>query len=465
MPGAGHLPPCLPQRQRGVALLVMLVVLIIGLAAILVGSLSKQTVHIQQDQKTAAALAQAKAALIGYAITYAETHTSSPQVDGYLPCPDLSGTAGSTGEGSSNTCGSRDVSSLGRLPWKTLDLEPLRDGYGECLWYAVSGTYKNNPKTGLMNWDTGGLLQVSDANGNTVADVVAVIFAPGPALAGQDRTPSGTAPLCGGNYTAGNYLDNDGTHNNALVSATANAGSSFYSGSSSLLNDRLIYITRQDIWSAMLKRRDFLNTLSGMTQQVASCIAWYGRNNSNHENLSLPWPAPLSLADYTVDTNYDDAAGWYAGRIPYNVYNSKLTSNNQMYGYYLLPPAPVFNSCPGWNAGYYAWWTNWKDHLFYALSREYQPAPYWYETNSCGTCVLANGHGPYAAVVMFAGQALPGQNRADKSVLSAYLEGRNASNYPNSGGNANYQVGAVSNTFNDVLYCIDQNLNVAACPQ
>jgi type II secretory pathway pseudopilin PulG len=458
-----RIPSQLPafHRQQGAVLMIMLVILVIGIATVLVSSFNSSAVKIERDKTTSLALAQAKEALIGYAITYAETHTSSPQVDGYLPCPD---TDASNGEGSSIlTCSSQDVSSIGRLPWKTLDLEPLRDGYGECLWYVVSGTYKNNPKTGLMNWDNKGLLSVTDANGNTVSDVVAVVFAAGPVLSGQDRAASGNAPLCGGNYTASNYLDSDGTHDNSAVSATAATVSNYYSGNSGQINDRLIYITRQDIWNAMLKRSDFMTTLTNMTQQVANCIAWYGKNNSNNGNLSLPWPAPLALADYTVNSNYDDQFSLYQGRVPAYVNTSKSTTSNLVVGSSnLLLSSSV---CPtGW-AAIDPWWNNWKDHLFYAIGKDYAPIPSSQDTNNpCNTCIQANGHGPYAAVVMFAGQALTGQDRTDKSLLSAYLEGRNYSNYPNSFGNANYQSGVPSGTFNDVLYCIDQNLNVAACP-
>jgi len=444
-----------PGKQHGAALLVMLVILVVGIAAILVNSLTASSVKTARQATTAAALAQAKDALIGYAITYADTHTSSPQVDGYLPCPDLSGTSGATGEGSADTCGSKDVSSIGRLPWKTLDLEPLRDGDGECLWYVVSGTYKNNPNTDMMNWDTQGLLQVSDANANTVSDVVAVIFAPGSTLSGQDRSASGTAPICGGNYTASNYLDSDGTHNNSAVSGTASAASSYYSGTSSQMNDRLIYITRQDIWNAMLKRSDFMTTLTNMTQQVASCIAWYGSNNYNNDNYSLPWPAPLSLSDYTSDNSYSDSSGLYVGRIPYYVHTSNNTTKNNMYGDYLLPSTIQSGTCLGWSTTYYAWWTNWKDHLFYAISKEYRPIPYYYDTNNCGACVQVSGL-KYAAVVMFAGQTLTGQSRSDKSQLIAYLEGLNYSSYPNSGGNNSYQGGVTTSTFNDILFCIKE---------
>jgi type II secretory pathway pseudopilin PulG len=139
-------------KQDGAVLMIMLVIMIVGIAAILVNSLSSATLKNARQKNTAAALAQAKDALIGFAITYRDTHTLSPQVFGYLPCPD---NAGGLTEGSAElSCGLQDVSVIGRLPWATLDLSILRDGDGECLWYAVSGTYKDNPETGLMNWDT-----------------------------------------------------------------------------------------------------------------------------------------------------------------------------------------------------------------------------------------------------------------------------------------------------------------------
>src|SRR3990167_9391829 len=142
-----RLPQYFPAgtKQRGAALLIMLVVMIIGAITIFVSSLNSSALKIERDKATAAALAQAKDALIGYAITYGDTHIS--QVHGYLPCPDPNGIAGANAEGSSETCGTKNVSTIGRLPWKTLGLSPLHDGNGECLWYAVAGTYKNNPMT------------------------------------------------------------------------------------------------------------------------------------------------------------------------------------------------------------------------------------------------------------------------------------------------------------------------------
>src|SRR3989338_1648420 len=463
------IPNPVRSKQRGAALMVMLVIMVMGIAAALVGSLSTTALKSARQEATSNALAQAKEALIGYAITYGDTH--SGQVHGYLPCPDPNGTAGANEEGSSETCGNKDVSQIGRLPWKTLGLSSLRDGDGECLWYAVAGSYKNNPMTDMMNWDTPGLFEVLDASGATIAqNVVAVIFAPGPVLGSQNRTPGGTAPICGGNYTASNYLDSDGTLNNGTVSASANATTQFRLTSSSQVNDRLIYITRQDIWNAMLKRTDFMTTLATMTQKATECLADYGRRNSSGPgDKRLPWSGRLypDSSGYLTDVNYDDEDGRMAGRLPYRVNTSDSNTSNQISSpYYQLASG---GSCLGGSAWatYYPWWTNWKDHLFYALAYRFRPNS---GSTSCGTCLKVNGSGNYAAVVMFAGKPLAGQTRttvSNRLDFSNYLEGRNYTytngSNPNPSGDSNYQSGAETGSFNDVLYCINPNLTVTPC--
>lgn len=464
-------------RQRGAALLIMLVIMVVGIAAILVDSLTAASVNTARHAKTAAALAQAKDALIGYAITYADTH--SGQMPGYLPCPDPNGNAGVNGEGSSETCGGKDVSAIGRLPWKTLGLSPLRDGDGECLWYAVSGTYKNNPMTDMMNWDTNGQFLAYASDGTLLTtdagnQVVAVVFAPGTVLSGQNqnRSPDGNAPVCGGNYTVTNYLDNDTMHG---INNTDIATGKFIQGTSSgSINDQMIFITRQDIWDAMLKRNDFMTNLTTMTQKAAECLADYGKRNYYYYygDERLPWAGRLynPPTDYKTDGNYDDADGRLAGRLPYRVNTSDYYTSNQISSpWYQLqlsstaPYAPI--NCPNvpeWTT-YYPWWTNWKDHLYYAVAWSFRPSTSY--STSCGTCLKVNGSGHYAAVVIFAGQALAGQSRttdADRLDPANYLEGNNLTNINNyTSGNGNYQSGTANN--NDVLYCIKSDLSVTPC--
>lgn len=445
--------------------MVMLVIMVMGISAVLISSLSTARLKNTRQETTSNALAQIKEALIGYAITYGDTHTG--QVHGYLPCPDIDA---SNGEGSSNlSCGSKNVSSIGRLPWKTLGLSALRDSDGECLWYAVSGTYQSNQKTDLMNWDTRGLFEALDTSSAPVAqDIVAVVFAPGPVLGNQNRAPDGTAPICGGNYTASNYLDSDGTLNNGAVSASANTTTQFRLTSSAQINDRLIYITRQDLWNAMLKRTDFMTTLATMTRKTAECIADYGRRNSGGSgDKRLPWSGRLlnPTTDYWTDSNYDDEDGRMAGRLPYRVNTSNNDTDNWISDpwYQLTSNGSNCPNVSAW-AAYYPWWSNWKDHLFYALAYNFRPNS---GSTACGTCLSVNGSGAYAAAVMFAGRPLAGQVRTttgDHLDFSNYLEGRNFTNGSNSSGNSNYQSGAETGSFNDILYCIDpSSLSVSPC--
>jgi len=117
-----------------------------------------------------------------------------------------------------------------------------------------------------------------------------------------------------------------------------------------------------------------------------------------------------------------------------------------------------------------ALWRNWKDHLLYVVAGSFQPdaAPH----SSCGSCLSVNGAGSHAALVIFAGQRLaalgqvrdqPPMDADTRAVAGNYLEGRNAANFPDATGDSDYQSGAPAADFNDVLYCIDVNLGVAAC--
>ncbi len=513
------------EYQRGAALMVMLVIMVLGTVAFLVKALNSASLLNARDQTSNETLAQAKAALISYAATYGDIY-SDPVADryyvhGYLPCPDQGQNSTQDGEANSS-CGAMNVSQIGKLPWKTIGLPVLKDGNDECLWYAVSGTYKNNPQTLMMNEDTIGLFEVFSADGvNHLAGssidnrAVAVIFAPGVAQSGQSRASVAGAPTCGGNYTASNYMDNDTLHNinNTTVSATANTVSQFISGpikapgdtsllKDTLVNDRMIVITRSDIFNAIYRRKDFVSTdpninpLLKMTKKAAECMADYGRrNNAGLNDKRLPWAAraptnPLSATDLDCNSTggYRDGSSTNQimfGRLPNRVSGSRSSTtgtNNQITSqtyascsasYYQFKSYPTISSsnlnCPSvpdWNT-YYPWWSNWKDHVFYTLSNSYRPAAG--SNPSCGTCLHVNGAGNYPAIVMFAGSKLASQSRttdADRLNFSNYLEGNNLkSNVPViTSGDGNYQSGAATSSFNDVLYCINSDLSVTPCP-
>ena len=266
------------QRQRGGALLVMLVILVIGITTAFVTNLSSTAISNKRNQTTADALAQAKEALIGYAVTYGDDPDHVGETDGYLPCPDMDGTAGTNPEGSSETCGNAGENTLGRLPWKTLKLLPLFDGSQECLWYVVSGNYKNNPKSGLptMNWDTLAQLKVYSAEGVEIApgEIVALVIAPGVSVSGNSNRTGSAAPICGGNYTAAAYLENDtdplhGHDNTNAATAEFILPHDHRDANGNVtltVNDQFAIITRQDIWQAVEQR---------VAREAARCLADY----------------------------------------------------------------------------------------------------------------------------------------------------------------------------------------------
>jgi hypothetical protein len=476
------------MQQQGATLMIMLVIMVLGTATYLVNSFNSTAVQTARDKLTADALAQAKNALIAYAVTYADNNLGS--VHGYLPCSD----DGTRPEGeATGTCGNKDESLIGKLPWKTLGLEPLKDSSGTCLWYAVSGTYKNSPKTTMMNDDNQGLFRVMAPDGVTLQAgssvenrAVAVIFAPGSAIS-QSR-PFTAGSLCGGtgSYTASGYLDNDTVHgiNNSVVSATANAVSTFVAGpvrpsGDLIVNDRLAFITKDDIFDAINRRADFVNAATNplrlMTKAAAECIADYGRyNTAGASDKRLPWSARSSAAD-DIDCNYRDGTSTTRimyGRLPNRVSGSQSSTNNLLATSSCSGTSSRYqlkiSNCPlGW-ATYSPWWSNWKDHVFYSVGYNYRPLAGTSSSCSAGSCLTVNGTGLYAAIVAFSGKKLASQTRSTSSAqldFANYLEGNNfKSSIPiTTSGNGDYQSGAATASFNDVLYCIMPDLSVEPC--
>lgn len=277
-----------------------------------------------KNQRTAAALAQAKEALIGAAV-------SNLSLPGGLPCPDA------TNAGTPTTSGSNCQSYLGRIPWRTLGLADIRDGENECLWYGLGAAslYRSSlpasSRTGTtaLNSATPGGLQVADANGNTVSTrVVAVIFAPGAAMSGQSRSLSGSS-VCGGNLNASDYLDTGpapGSVNNANGPAT---GRYVAAPTSTTFNDTLATITEEELAQAVIRR--VATDLKGYA--TAGLAAYYAANGN-----TLPCAASSSSNGVPGSSS--------TGRFPYAVltYDSATTTwltNNAWYsqisGYSVAP--------------------------------------------------------------------------------------------------------------------------------
>lgn len=393
---ARHSPTA--ASQRGVALLLVTVLaLCIGLLFLAAPS-GSTTASLSREQATTAALAQAKEALLGYAAKYRDDHPKD--VFGYLPLPDLGTSRNNNivpGEGlaAANPSGNHaDRIWIGRLPWRSLGIPPLRDGHGECLWYVI-GRWQNSQKTPSLNWDTLGQFDVVTSDGTPAGTrsilaatqyhgrPAAVIFASGPILGTQNRSASAADSVgeCGGNYDARNYLDPE-----AAIAAINNIRN-YFSGSTNNAsgdapspeapkqilmpratdasgtvpaNDRLAWITPDELFVRVKRRADFIQQLNALLAEVAACLVGNGL------------PDPVS------------------GKVPSSVLNA-------------LENGACANSVKGYPA-------NWNEML-------------WYAKPGAGAITL-NGTS-CQAILAFAGERTPGQSRASpaqKGDAANYLE-------------------------------------------
>ena len=395
------------SRQRGAALLALALLLI----SILLGAFfsAMNSGLSNREQSASDALTEARDALAGFAATYRDSHAG--QVFGYLPCPDTDN------DGIADPpCGTTDVSAIGRLPWKTLGIPPLRDSAAECLWYAVSGRAKDDPKTGALNWDTLGQFVIQDASGNDVfgstahARPLAIIFSPRPPLNGQNR-PTTTSAACGGTNVVTDYLElldsNWATANftGDLFIRVANADSQ-RTGTS---NDRALWVENRDVFDRVKRRSDFKEDIDTLMNDLATYL----------NNLA---PASLPTASGGNKGIDNVIAGYLAANPSLPTRKRKVLDN-------------------------------WQDNLLYAGG----PTGFTYTISVNG---LAN---TCRALLFFGGERSSTQTRstvAERADPTMYLEGTNATTFPASGaytGAAEYVIPSdqVSKASTDIVRCIN----------
>ncbi len=463
------------RRQRGAALLVFMLVVVVATSVILLGAVRRDAQITRRQTDTREVLNVARQALLDYALLRSDRGDGVPFA---LPCPDIDDSGGfADGEAHTSACGAPGVTVAGRLPWRTLGVPALRDAAGSCLWYVVSGGWKDAgaQTAAMINEDSNGALRLYDVEsgallaGSRPADrPVAAIIAPLQPVAAQTRPPSMPGRECAPGAVADDYLDTD------VASGISNASLSGIpdtidvlaatSGRQATHNDRIATVSRADIARYAAARPDFTARLRDLGLAAAACVADYAAHNPGGANdRRLPWPTGVALADYRVDASYDDtASGPASGRLADIVDDSNAVTGNAI--------ARVLSDCdpvavPAWNASTAARWSHWKDHFFYAVAPSF--APDAAVPSACSSCLTVNGAGAYAAVIVFANMRLDGQVRdappldADTRQFAAnYLEGANAT-VP--GTVTDFVSGAATATFNDMLFCIDPALVVSEC--
>ncbi len=424
-----HSCPCRRRSASGFALIVLLALLTAGSLYFLVYQLDAATVQREADEATTQALAQAKAALIGYAASVDLAGLADRPGD--LPCPD-NWPAGHFNTGRATTPCAGSAVRLGRLPWHTLKIPDLRDHGGERLWYAISTNFKNNPRTGVLNADTSGTISVRDGAGGLLFDggatsgIVAIVVAPGPPLQRQDGLLQDRSVANFNNSS--HYLDNIAAEDNAnFTDGTANG---FFFGpvrnpadpALLIANDRIVVITRDEIMAAMEKR---------VATEVMNCLVGYASDPANGGHF--PWPADIVTSG---GGNFNDTAGTLFGRLPDLMCNTggdgiTLPCNTP-------PPGTVpgmlttWGGVPNCNVTNSWFLNNWREQVFFAVANAYKPAG---GIPSCGACITVNTDSSppvlnRRAIVLVAGSPLTGQMRmtaAQKGTVTNYLEMENSS--------------------------------------
>jgi hypothetical protein len=270
--------------QRGVAVMMLLVLMVLGASFLMLRSLNAATMRADRHRVTQDALVKAKEGLIARAVTDANR-------PGSLPCPDTDD------DGDAEIfAGVNCPSYIGRVPWRTLGLPDLRDANGERLWYALSPNFRDNSAGGALNSSTAGLLSVTGTQ--PAAGLAAIVFAPGAPLGAQSRTctggscdaatlrcttaPASLTPKC----NPANFLEVSGGISNA---DNDNAYASAIEDSS--FNDRHLEITVDEIMWLVEKRA--ARELGGKLR--AHFDAWQNAAEvaAGSRKGFYPWAAPF----------------------------------------------------------------------------------------------------------------------------------------------------------------------------
>lgn len=191
--------PCPAQTQKGVVLLVMLTVLILGSSYLFVSKLNTLTNTSTQNLQTSKRLNLILDALFGYAAT-----------NGRLPCPDTDNDGLQNGP----TCSGVE----GGVPWVDLGV-PFQDAWGRIIRYRADDNFTAaipsgpNTSSGLrVETLTGTLLSLTNPNAPT-----AILFSCG--VEGIPNDNNDANGLANSNFTC----TNPGTADNIYIQDTVQA--------------------------------------------------------------------------------------------------------------------------------------------------------------------------------------------------------------------------------------------------
>ena len=325
--------------QHGAVLIFIMFIIGLALTALVIKGFTAASMKAGHDVKTAITLGEAKVALMAWAVSHKEKPGQFPWPDRREVTPpsnyDGQSDCSSANFNLSNSLGEPNF--LGQIP--SIDssnpcasypgVGHFKDNSGNNLWYAVSRNlvrkYDGSPEPdpiinpSLAEVHSYPWLVVRNAAGQIVSDRVAVvIIAPGPALNGQDRSSTAPPPssyldsitIEGKTYANYAYTDGNGVVTDAAEFIMADISTDSF-------NDRLIYITIDELIYA-LEKRVLMETKNALNVYYDAnghfpFAAGIGASNPNQcvkGNLRglLPTSAPTSRV-CSCDTAVDEVGG------------------------------------------------------------------------------------------------------------------------------------------------------------
>jgi hypothetical protein len=355
-------------RQQGIIMIVMALILLLAGSMAFFERMDGYQYKVMREQKTLDALAEAKAALIGWSVAHA-------QYPGILPFPDRNSDENYDGQ---SDCVSQ-VSTLnyshllGKLPYLaqtnpcvgsgagTYGLsENLMDAEGERLWYAVSrNLVRPSTSAVVINPDiadapTYPWLQVRDKSGRLLSDrVAAVVISAGPVLGSQNRAGGIAGPAAyldsitinGVAYSNANYL----VANEAFINGEASDRLS--SEKQTEFNDTLVFITIDELLAALQNR--------AMGEAATALRSYYSASAAAANGRFFPYTSLLP------DSTRACQEGSLSGSLP-------LINNNCSH------PNPAL-TLPAWFTESY-----WQNYVKYELTADCS-----YATRGCSSSGLA----------------------------------------------------------------------------
>jgi len=489
------------HHQRGGAMLVMLVILVMGITTVFVSSLSNFGIKNERNQRSIDALSIAKDTLIGRAV-------SDDNLPGSLPCPDsitnIPGTNIPNDGIADLLSGTACPSYIGRLPWKTLGISDLRDGSGERLWYALSPEYRDTPHS--LNSETTGSIWLTGTM--PASNLVAIVFAPGQALSNQSRIsanqnnyahylenatpPSSFQTQSPDDHSGGSYTYNDqiilisvddilssvemriAREGKQCLDAYASAHSNKYPWAAHPANTSYPYSESPVMFGRFPKHQtpgssvvDFIDALSDFQTIVAACA----KGTGNQATLVSRGEDLKDTADYVMDhqptspamgnsiTSPAKSAGDDAkdgdvtcaeiqadpmGNAIQIKLNQSLNALNSMTANFGWPANCTIVSKDYWNY--------WRNQLFYQISTNYKPSG----SGSGAGSITINSSGNYRAAVILARKPINAQVR-NASASATYLESPN-DHTPTGPATGFMTEKTLSNASrNDLVLCLDGN--------